>query len=210
MPWFLVDDQFHSHPKTLATEPAALGLWAVAGSWSSAHLTDGVVPDDVLPRLLPDAVKLAEALVGSGLWRRARGGYKFTGVTEKIPTRKAVENERKAAAERQRRSREARSSRRDSGVTSSVSHSAQSNPSPDGYGSVVDQRAGGNGRATPEMIDLIMKEIEIATGKRIDAEWAQLTYANIVGRRHPDNPAAYIRSAIRNEPNPRTRFLPNY
>jgi hypothetical protein len=107
MPWFLVDDQFHSHPKALATEPAALGLWAVAGSWSSAHLTDGVVPDDVLPRLFPDAVKLAEALVTEGLWKRVKGGYKIvqgTGLC-KIQARSAVEQERKNAANRQRRRR---------------------------------------------------------------------------------------------------------
>ena len=77
MTWFKVDDSFHSHPKALATEPAALGLWVVAGSWSSSHLTGGVVPDDVLPRLLPDSARLAEALVTAGLWKRTRGGYRF-------------------------------------------------------------------------------------------------------------------------------------
>lgn len=77
MPWFPVDDSFHSHPKRLATSPAALGLWAVAGSWSSAYLTDGRIPSHVLPLLFPDAEKLADELVDSGLWRRTRGGYIF-------------------------------------------------------------------------------------------------------------------------------------
>jgi hypothetical protein len=77
VPWFPVDDTFHSHPKRLATSAAALGLWVVAGSWSNAHLTDGRVPDHVLPLLLPDAEKLADELVQTGLWRRARGGYVF-------------------------------------------------------------------------------------------------------------------------------------
>jgi hypothetical protein len=77
MPWFPVDDSFHSHPKVLATSPAALGLWVVAGSWSNSHLTDGRVPDHVLPLLLPDAEKLAEELVARRLWRRTRGGYVF-------------------------------------------------------------------------------------------------------------------------------------
>jgi hypothetical protein len=105
MPWFRVDDGFHSHPKVLATSPAALGLWVVAGSWSSAHLTDGVVPDDVLPRLVPDAVKLAEELVTTGLWKRRRGAYKFHDFLARNPSKEAVENERKKAAERQRRRR---------------------------------------------------------------------------------------------------------
>ena len=77
MTWFKVDDSFHSHPKVLATPPAALGLWVVAGAWSSAHLTDGVVPDRALPLLLPDSAKLARDLVTAGLWIRVRGGYKF-------------------------------------------------------------------------------------------------------------------------------------
>ena len=77
MPWFPVDDTFHSHPKRLATSAAALGLWVVAGSWSNAHLTDGRVPDHVLPLLLPDAVTLADELVQTGLWRRVRGAYVF-------------------------------------------------------------------------------------------------------------------------------------
>lgn len=77
MPWFPVDDSFHSHPKVLATSPAALGLWVVAGSWSNSHLTDGRVPDHVLPLLLPGAAKLAGELVTTGLWKRTRGGYVF-------------------------------------------------------------------------------------------------------------------------------------
>lgn len=80
MPWFLVDDGFYSHPftlKVLAIEPAALGLWAAAGSWSSKHLTDGVVLDHVLPPLFPDAAMLAPALVTGGLWTRHRGEHRF-------------------------------------------------------------------------------------------------------------------------------------
>ncbi len=77
MPWFKVDDSFHSHPKTLVTDPAALGLWVIAGSWSSSNLTDGFVPDYVLTRLLPDSDRLAKKLVSAGLWRRTRGGHQF-------------------------------------------------------------------------------------------------------------------------------------
>lgn len=77
MPWFKVDDSFHSHPKVLATDADALGLWVVAGAWSSSNLTDGFVPDHVLSRLLPDSIQLARKLVAAGLWRRTRGGYQF-------------------------------------------------------------------------------------------------------------------------------------
>ena len=76
MPWFPVDDSFHSHPKALATSLAARGLWVTAGSWSSAHPKDGVVPDHVLVSL-GGTPELAAELVAAGLWRRTRGGYVF-------------------------------------------------------------------------------------------------------------------------------------
>lgn len=77
MTWFKVDDSFHAHPKVLATDADALGLWVVAGAWSGSNLTDGFVPDHVLSRLLPESDKLARKLVTAGLWRRVRGGYQF-------------------------------------------------------------------------------------------------------------------------------------
>lgn len=107
MPWFRVDDGFHSHPKRLSVSLAAVGLWTVAGSWSSAHLTDGVVPDNVLPLLSPDAPKLAGELVAAGLWKRRKGGYQFHDWSSRNPSKQAVENERKSNAERQKRWREA-------------------------------------------------------------------------------------------------------
>ena len=76
MPWFPVDDSFYSHPKALATSLAARGLWATAGSWSSAHLTDGAVPDHVLGSL-GGTPELADELCAAGLWRRTRRGYVF-------------------------------------------------------------------------------------------------------------------------------------
>lgn len=105
MPWFLVDDGFHSHPWALATSPAALGLWAVAGSWSSSssNLTDGFVPDHVLPRLSPDSATLAAELAAAGLWRRVKGGYRFVqgdGLC-KIPGRAAVLEGRASGKRRQ-------------------------------------------------------------------------------------------------------------
>lgn len=83
--WFKVDDSFHSHPKVMMTSPAALGLWVVAGTWSAANMTDGLVPAPVLPRLLPDSESLAKELVAVGLWEQAEGGYQFHNWTEYQP-----------------------------------------------------------------------------------------------------------------------------
>lgn len=108
MTWFKVDDSFHSHPKALAASPAALGLWVIAGSWSGANLSDGFVPDHVLPRLLPDSAPLAKQLVDAGLWKRARGGFRFHDWNDFNPKRDDVEEERKAARERMRKLRSGR------------------------------------------------------------------------------------------------------
>ena len=99
MTWFKVDDRFHSHPKVLATEPAALGLWVVAGAWSSANLLDGFVPDQALPRLLPDSEMLAEKLVTAGLWRRVRAGYQFHDWADYNPTAEQVKALQKQRAD---------------------------------------------------------------------------------------------------------------
>ena len=90
MPWFPVDDSFYSHPKALAASLAARGLWVTAGSWSSAHLTDGVVPVHVLG-LLGGTPELAAELVAAGLWKRTRRGYVFNDWLEWGSKRTAAE-----------------------------------------------------------------------------------------------------------------------
>jgi hypothetical protein len=107
MTWFKVDEGFHSHNKVrkvIAECPAALGLWVVAGSWSSANLTDGFVPDAELPWLFTDWEPLAQMLVTARLWRRVKGGYSFhewhrdeRSNTVRNPTSDQVRLEREAA-----------------------------------------------------------------------------------------------------------------
>jgi len=133
MTWFKVDDSFHSHPKVIATEPAALGLWVIAGSWCSANLTDGFVPDHVLPRLLPGATKLAKKLIAAGLWVRAERGYLFHDWRSFNPTADQIRAEREAAAERQRRFRANQSNARNgvrNGVTYGVTSPSVTGPRP--------------------------------------------------------------------------------
>lgn len=108
MTWFKIDDSFHSHPKVLATPPAALGLWVVAGAWCSSNLTDGLVPDFVLQRLLTDSAELAKQLVTSGLWRRTKGGFLFHDWLDYNPSAESVKAERDAAKKRMRELRAGR------------------------------------------------------------------------------------------------------
>jgi hypothetical protein len=87
-------------------------------------------------------------------------------------------------------------------------------PGPDpGSNPVVDVVNRGNGssstRASPAVIDAIIKEIHDQTGKLIDPEWAQRIADGLL-KPGVASPAAYVRQAIRNEPDPGLRFLPQY
>lgn len=112
MTWFRVDDSFWSSSKVrkvAAKAPAALALWSIAGSWSSRKLTEGFIPDDDLPWLMPGAAELAPELVAARLWRRVKGGHQFHDWLDYNPSKEKVEAERAAAAERMRKLRERRS-----------------------------------------------------------------------------------------------------
>ncbi|GAB6899260.1 hypothetical protein [Kineosporia succinea] len=71
MVWFIIDDGFSEHPKTMAIKRAtrlpSLGLWTMAGNWSARHLTDGQVSVDLLLEKGGRRTQI-QALVDSGLW----------------------------------------------------------------------------------------------------------------------------------------------
>lgn len=131
MPWFKVDDNLAFHGKTVAAGNAALGLWVRAGSWSAQTLTEGFVPEHMIAAF--GGTKSAGSLLSCGLWDRVDGGYQFHDWHEYQPSRESVENERRAAKDRQQRARdkarqakEATQSHRDdhdsSRVSNGVSH----------------------------------------------------------------------------------------
>jgi len=119
MPWFRLDDGFHCHPKVLKAGNAAVGLYVRCGAYAAQQLTDGFIPEHIVD-LYGDET-LAESLVRSKLWRRARGGWRMPDYLTYNPSRDQVEAEREKNRERQRESRKRRSgampSRRDNGVT---------------------------------------------------------------------------------------------
>lgn len=116
MTWFKVDDGLHKHRKRVRVGItlegfAAMGLWAVVGSWCADELTDGFVPDDVLSYLAPHVGHdLAARLERAGFWHRVtrdgEDGWQFHDWHDKNPTREQVLQERKAAAARQQRARD--------------------------------------------------------------------------------------------------------
>lgn len=99
MTWFKVDDTLAFHRKTVAAGVAAMGLWVRAGSWSAQTLTDGFVPEHMVPPLADGDAGLAGRLVEAGLWRRVRGGYSFHEWAERQPSRQSIEDRRAVRAE---------------------------------------------------------------------------------------------------------------
>ena len=116
MPWFKVDDTFPHHAKVLAAGNAAVGLWVRAGAWSMQQLTDGYIPRHVA-RQLGSAAE-ARRLIDVGLWIEKDDGYLFHKWSPRQPSRAQVLADREAAAERQRKAREAAKKRRDEGANS--------------------------------------------------------------------------------------------
>lgn len=94
MPWFKVDDKAHEHRKFRGCSLPAVGLWTLAGAWSSDLRMDGFVPDTVLRRW-GASEKHAGELVARGLWVQAdkdgESGWRFHDWADWQPERKDVE-----------------------------------------------------------------------------------------------------------------------
>src|SRR2546429_7891241 len=97
MPWFRLDDSFHSHPKVIAAGNEAIGLYVRCGAYSAQHLTDGFIPENVA--LLYGSQALADTLVRTKLWRRARGGWRMPDYLQFNPSKDTVGKQRKSSIE---------------------------------------------------------------------------------------------------------------
>jgi hypothetical protein len=224
MPWFRMDDKFHGHPKVIAAGNEAIGLWARCGTYAAEHSTDGFISEEIAvlygacdtgSRRNPGTGKpetLAETLVRTRLWRRVRGGWKMPDFLDYNPSREEVVDKRKVRAEAGRKgglaSGKARSKREAnaSGVASAVLEP----PSRPLIGADVVSQSNRSSAPASELIDVIKVEILTVTGRSIDNGWAQRVADAVLKGRQTANPIAYVRQAIRAEPDPRTRFLPVY
>lgn len=112
MTWFKVDDGFHSHPKMVDASDAAVALWTRAGSWASAHLTDGFVPSGMPARFCGDPDAAAEELISRGVWTRTRGGFQFHDWLDYNPSKEKVLTDRAKEREKKRRMRAALAKKR--------------------------------------------------------------------------------------------------
>lgn len=65
---FYVDSGFPDHPKTVAANLSAIGLWTLAGAWSAKHSTDGFVPKAMIRKFGAQS-RDADRLVEVGFWQ---------------------------------------------------------------------------------------------------------------------------------------------
>jgi hypothetical protein len=220
VPWFALDDKFHSHPKVISAGNEAIGLFARCGAYAAEHLTDGYIPEHVA--LLYGTPELAAALVRTKLWRRTKGGWRMPDYLDYNPSKAEVIHKREVRAEAGRKGGV------ESGKVRSASANTRSNslafasglveakpnphPHPGPHGvevHVVSLSNGSKPETDTAVIDAIIKEIHDQTGKTIDPDWATRIAAELVTP-GVQNPAAYVRQCIRNEPSPGLRFLPQY
>jgi hypothetical protein len=102
--WVKLDDKLPGHRKVLAVSPEAAWLHIEGLCYSAQQETDGAIPDTALAMLTrfskPKAIKLAARLIEVGLWERNGTGYAIHDYLDYNPSKKSLEEKRKAARER--------------------------------------------------------------------------------------------------------------
>jgi hypothetical protein len=104
--WSKLDDALIDHHKVFTAGDAigkngaaiALGLYAVGLMWTNKHLTDGLLPAVVVKQFqhCADPLKVADALVGAGLWDAGKDGYTVHDFHDHNPAAADVKTTREA------------------------------------------------------------------------------------------------------------------
>lgn len=119
MPWVKLSDDWYDDPKVVAAGDDGALLWVKAVSWSARNLTDGLIPAELLPRLIlsPETPSIASRLVDLGLFvEDATGGFRVANYLEYQPSRAQVLAGREKEAKRKRDARAAKSAERPPGL----------------------------------------------------------------------------------------------
>ena len=108
MTWFRVDDNLCGNKKPRRAGLPAMGLWTIAGSYSSQQGLGGFIPEWYV-QTWPSGAKLAAKLVEAGLWSPSEhdgdAGWEFHDWEQCNPSREKVEQDRSAARDRMRAKR---------------------------------------------------------------------------------------------------------
>lgn len=129
--WSKLDDGFPDHPKVLAAGPLASWLYVCGVCYCNRLLTDGFIPLGQVRKLadVPDAMLLADTLVGVGLWERTTDGYKVHDFHDINPTADEVRAKReevsRARSEAGRKGMESRWHKDDNKITNPITNGKQ-------------------------------------------------------------------------------------
>lgn len=101
MSWVKIDDQFPYHRKVIAAGLEGRALYITALCYTAHQLTDGFIPDDVMPVLgvlsgVVDVKQIASKLVEVCLWHACDGGYTIHDYLDYNPTKEEVIKTREA------------------------------------------------------------------------------------------------------------------
>ena len=125
MSWVRLDDGFALHPKVAAAGPLGMAMHVAAICYCNQYLTDGFVPDQIVPALLnlkglamhcwdnesfgggqdAEPALIVEDLLAAGLWEKAETGYRIHDYLEYQPSKADVIAERQRWAKTQSRRR---------------------------------------------------------------------------------------------------------
>lgn len=111
MSWVRTDDQMPRHPKIWPLSDAAYRLHHHGLSHCAAYATDGLVSLSYIDTLTPagrKARKQADELVAAGVWEAVPGGWQIHDYLEYQLSASEIAEQRRQAAERQRRLRDQR------------------------------------------------------------------------------------------------------
>lgn len=93
MSWARLDDNFHSHPRTLLAGLAANGLFCRGLSYCAHYLTDGFIPSTWAEQ--QGGKRPITKLLNAGVWAPVEDGFMVVGYLERNPSRAKVEAERR-------------------------------------------------------------------------------------------------------------------
>ena len=94
MPFLNMDDNFPDHPKVDPLSDAAFRLHVAGMCYASKHLTNGYVPSERVPRLVPKFRKTALAELVGGLWLPAVNGFEIHDYLDWNRSREEIEKDR--------------------------------------------------------------------------------------------------------------------
>lgn len=184
MPWFKIDDGWHSHPKVVEAGNAAAGLWVRIGSYCSQYATEGFIPARTANQL--GAKRELTRLQSVGLLVAVEGGYLIPDFLEYNPTAEQVKAQRKATAERQRKWREQRSRNAVTNAVTddarnAVSNAAPTRPDPTRPLSVItsSSHSSPQGSGADDVLDAIAHELARRAGKGNHAGYIASTRRSI-------------------------------